>query len=278
MTAKLLPLLPRHHTYVEPFGGGASLLFAKTPAPVEVYNDIDKGLVNFFRCLRDRDGFREIRRLARLTPYSRAEWNAARETWRDETDPIRRAFLWFVVARMSFSGSFGASWASAVTASGRGMAGTVSKWLTTLGELGRVHRRLMRVQIECADWRVILDRYDTPETLMYCDPPYVHGTRSAGGYAHEMTDADHAELVQRLIGLKGTAVLSGYANEAYARLEAAGWGRIDWRTACHAAARTRATGILGTGASRRMQSRIESVWLSPKGGAGGPLFEEATDG
>ncbi len=51
MVAKILPLFPPHRIYVEPFGGGASLLMAKAPAPVEVYNDLDSGLVNLFRVL-----------------------------------------------------------------------------------------------------------------------------------------------------------------------------------------------------------------------------------
>jgi len=53
MVKKLLPLIPQHKIYVEVFGGGASLLFAKEPSPVEVYNDLNSDLVNFFRVLRD---------------------------------------------------------------------------------------------------------------------------------------------------------------------------------------------------------------------------------
>jgi len=60
MVKKLLPLIPKHHTYVEVFGGAANLLLAKDPSPVEVYNDIDSGLVNFFRVLRDKNKFQKF--------------------------------------------------------------------------------------------------------------------------------------------------------------------------------------------------------------------------
>lgn len=71
---KIIKLFPPHSIYVEPFGGAAHVLFAKEPSPVEVYNDIDSGLVNFFRVLRDPKSFGELALLCSLTPYSREEY------------------------------------------------------------------------------------------------------------------------------------------------------------------------------------------------------------
>lgn len=264
MVAKLLPLIPPHHTYVEPFGGGASLLFAKELSPVEVYNDLDSGLVNFFRVLRDPVKFERFYHLVSLTPYSREEWEFCRDTWESCKDDVERAYRWYVVARMSFSGRFGSSWSSVVTESCRGMANTTSKWLSAIDMLPSIHARMMRVQIEHADFRRILERYDTPETFFYLDPPYVPETRKSGEYKHEMRLEDHRELVDRLLRLEGIAMLSGYVHEVYKPLEEAGWRRIDFETACYAAGRTRQTGILGKGAAMRKQKRVESVWLCPK--------------
>lgn len=263
MTAKLLPLIPPHHTYVEPFGGGASLLFAKKPSPVEVYNDLDSGLVNFFRVLRDPEGFERFHLLVSLTPYSREEFNSCRETWEGCTDDVERAYRWYVVARMSFSGMFGASWGFAVTATTRGMSMPCSNWLSVIERLPQIHQRIMRVQIEHDDFRQIIRTYDTPGTLFYCDPPYVPDTRKSGSYKHEMTVEDHNDLVELLLGVKGMAILSGYRHPVYEPLERAGWRRHDYETSCSATARTRATGILGKGSLEKMQPRVESVWVSP---------------
>jgi DNA adenine methylase len=115
MVAKLLPLIPEHRIYVEPFGGGASMLVSKEPSAVEVYNDINSGLVNFFRVLRDSRQYGRLRRLAALTPYAREEFDFCRETWADAEETVERAYKWFVVARMSFSGIFGNSWGSPST-------------------------------------------------------------------------------------------------------------------------------------------------------------------
>lgn len=117
MVAKLLPLMPPCRRYVEVFGGGASLLFARAPAEVEVYNDLDEGLADFFRVLADPKLFKKFHRRVGLLPSSRAIYNEYRRTWREQSDRVERAARWFVVARQSFGGSFGASFGTCITAS-----------------------------------------------------------------------------------------------------------------------------------------------------------------
>lgn len=263
MANTLLDLLPDHEIYVEVFGGGASLMFAKVPKPVEVYNDLDSGLVNFFRVLRDPESFQKLYAKASLTPYSREEWNFYKEWWDEPEDAVEKAYRWYVVARMSFSGRFGTSWQHVVTYSQKGMSCAVMKWLASIEALPQIHQRLMRVQIEHQDFRTILDRYDTSNTLFYLDPPYMKETRRAGEYDHEITASDHEDLVRILLEIKGKACLSGYAHPVYLPLENAGWRRLDMETSCFAAGRTRATGIQGVGACTANQRRTESVWLSP---------------
>ncbi len=271
MTTKLLDLLPEHTRYVEVFGGGASLLFAKPPCAVETYNDLDGGLVNFFRVVRDPDLFPEFQRRAQLTPYARQEYNDARAWWKDpanaNAEPLERAWNFYLVARMSFSGHFGASWSSVVALSRRGMAGTASNWLSVVANLPAIHKRLLRVQIENSDWRTILHRYNGPGYLAYCDPPYVHETRSAGGYAHDaMTVEDHAEMVEALLAYDGSVMLSGYDHPVYQPLtEHPDWAKYTFETACSAAAKTRATGLQGQGAALAKQPRTEIVWIKDQG-------------
>lgn len=262
LVAKLLPLIPPHHTYVEPFGGGASLLFAKEPSPVEVYNDLDSGLVNLFRVLRDPDKFERFRLLASLTPYAREEYNHLRKTWSAIDDDVERAWAFFVIARQSFSGEFGASWKSGITASTRGMARNVSAYLSSIACLPEVHSRLMRVQVEHMDFRHVIKRYDTPETFFYLDPPYVPSTRRSGGYRYEMDESDHRDLADMLLGIQGKALLSGYRHAVHEVLEQSGWTRIDFFVTCHAAGKTRQAGILGQGSAKEKQPRVESVWLN----------------
>lgn len=258
---KLLGLMPSHLHYVEVFGGGASLLFAKEPAGgIEVFNDIDGNLVNLFRVLRDPGKFERFHQMVSLTPYARSEYYECRDL--ECEDDVERARRFFVVARMSFSGQFGTGWSYAVSNVNRGMAGTTSKYLSIIEELPEIHARLMRVQIENLDFREIIPKYGAAGTLLYCDPPYPKAVKSKlKKYEHEMADKDHEDMVALLLEYPQAAMLSGYANPLYDVLEDRGWVRFDFETACHAVGKTRLTGNLGKDS---MQTRIESVWLNPQ--------------
>lgn len=262
MIGKLLPLIPHHDSYVEVFGGAASLLFAKAPMPLEIYNDIDSGLIDFFSVLKSDELLQEFQRLAHFTPYSRELFEQYRQTWATQDDLVTRAYQWFVVCRMSFSGNFGSSWSYSRSVQGRVLVQTVSRWLGAINGLSEVYGRLMTVQIEHADWSDIIKRYDKPDAFLYFDPPYIHSTRSAGKYAHEMSDEDHRDLVESLLNLRGKAMVSGYNHEIYQPLVDNGWIRHEWKTSAMAAGRTRATGIIGDGTATKKQPRIECVWVN----------------
>jgi DNA adenine methylase len=265
MVAKLLPLIPPHHIYCEVFGGGASLLCAKEPSTVEVYNDIDSRLVNLFRVLRDREAFEELRRLVALTLHSREEFKAAKDLPM-EGNEVEQAWRFFMLSRQSFSAKL-TSWGYGVGSNARGMAKLTSQWIGAIEMLPELHERWMRVQVENDGWQKVLERFDTPETFFYLDPPYVLRTRRGGKvYDHELSDADHKELVDVCLSLQGKVLLSGYGSDLYKPLAEAGWQSMEWRTACHAAGRTRLTGLKGAGAMTARQVRTEVVWMNYKVG------------
>lgn len=261
MIPKLLPLLPSHKHYIELFGGGASLLFAKTPCRgIEVYNDIDSGLYNFFSVLADPKRFPEFKRYVEALLCSRELYSVCRDTWDDQEDSVERAVRWYVLATQSFSGCFGAGWGSAVEVTANNCAATCSSWQVLLSRLPAAHARLRNVHIKNLDWRVILGDYNDSDYLVYCDPPYIHETRMDKRYKHEMSNDDHRELVQTLLAYEGSVVLSGYPHELYAPLKDAGWDQKRFETVCSAVATTRSTKIQGKGALLKDHSRIELVW------------------
>ncbi len=272
MMPKLLPLIPSHRVYVEPFFGGGSLFFSKKPSLVEIINDLDHNLVNFFRVLRDEEQFPRFWRKAFFTPYCREEFSWCRDNL-EVDDPVERAWRFFLVARQAFGRNFrgkGTSWGFDVNS-----PRTYHAFARCVDALPEVHARLRRVQVEQKDFRELIPCYDFPETFFYLDPPYVPETRTHGKYQCEMTAEDHAALVDLLLNLKGMAILSGYPGETYAPLERAGWQRKEWKTACPAAGRTRGTGIQGAGAALRLQPRTECVWISPTAQKQGNLFERS---
>jgi DNA adenine methylase len=209
----LLPLLPTHYDhFCEPFGGSAAVLVNRPPAPVETYNDLDGEVVNFFECLRDHGN--ELIRLISLTPFSREELVRACGPVAGLSE-LERARRFFVRARQTRTGlaqtSSEGRWAHCVLTSRAGMAGAVSRWLGSVEGLPEIVQRFQRVQIENAPAIEVIRRYDSPRTLFYCDPPYLHEARGdAKAYSHEMSDTDHEELASVLHSVRGAVALSSY--------------------------------------------------------------------
>ena len=216
----LLPLLPECHHYCEPFAGSAAILLNRQPSPVETYNDLDGEVCNFFSVLRDFP--QELTRLIGLTPFSREEFSTACILDQGLT-PLERARRFFVRARQVRTGlaqtaSLG-RWANCKNTSRAGMSGVVSRWLGSIKALPEIAERLLRVQIENRPAIDVIDLYDAPETLFYCDPPYVHQTRGdSSAYQFEMTDQQHEELADKLNSVKGKVAFSNYDCELLNRL------------------------------------------------------------
>lgn len=265
MRRHIVRLLPPHRHYVEPFGGGASVLLHKLPCGgVETYNDLDDGLTSLFRVLVDDALIERFRDVVSRLPLARGMFREYRTTWKVPDDPVAKAVRWYFVARQSFGGIWGNSWGTSVSHSTGGMSSQCARWLNSIEGLPQVHHRMRRVQIEQADFRVILRRYQGPGYLAYCDPPYVMSTRRGGTYRCELTDQDHRDLVELLLAYEGAVVLSGYRSDLYLPLEDAGWQRVDIPVTCSAVGRTRATGLIGTGALGERHRRVESVWCNPE--------------
>ena len=225
----ILPLLPTSYThYCEPFGGSGATLINRPPAAAETYNDLDGEVVNFFECLRDEPD--ELIRLISLTPFSREELIKSL-TRSQSTPPLERARRFFVRARQTRTGlaqtSSEGRWAHCVLTSRAGMAGAVSRWLGSVEGLPEIVQRLQRVQIENAPAIEVIQRYDTTETLFYCDPPYPHESRGdSKAYGYELSDSQHEELAETLNAVRGGVAISGYRCALMDRLYK-GWHRVD---------------------------------------------------
>ena len=211
----LLPLLPSCHHYCEPFAGSGAVLLNRASSPVETYNDIDGEVANFFRVLRD-DKEKLVEAIG-LTPFSREEFAIACAIDPD-VRPIERARRFFVRARQVRTGlaqtaSLG-RWANCKNTSRSGMSGVISRWLGSIEDLPDIAERLLRVQIENRPAIDVIRLYDSPETLFYCDPPYVHLTRGdKRSYGYEMTDDEHRELAKVLNNAQGLVAISNYECE-----------------------------------------------------------------
>ncbi len=208
----LLPLLPPCHHYCEPFAGSGAVLLNRHPSAVETYNDLDGEVCNFFRVLRaHRD---DLVRAIALTPFSREEFALACQL-DPLLPPLERARRFYVRARQVRTGLAQTAtigrWANCKNTSRGGMSGVISRWLGGVEMLPEIANRLLRVQIENRPAADVIRLYDSPKTLFYCDPPYIHATRGdSHAYGYEMTDEQHSELASLLNSVQGMVAVSNY--------------------------------------------------------------------
>lgn len=152
-----------------------------------------------------------------MTPFSREEFVEAIRTNGDGVglSSVEQARRFFIRARQVRTGlaqtaSVG-RWANCLQTSRAGMAGAVSRWLGSVEGLEWIASRLLRVQIEHDLAINVIQRYDSPETLFYCDPPYPHDSRGdSKAYQYEMTDLEHIQLHEALSSVQGKVAISGY--------------------------------------------------------------------
>jgi DNA adenine methylase len=243
--------MPPHRIYVEPFGGAASVLLRKPCSKIEVYNDADDEIVGIFRVLQDPIQCRALVRLLKRTPYSRREFELA---FQATDDPLIRAQRAIVRAYLSFhhTALFNprkTTFACSRHRSNKGGGSKMSEWGNYPRHLVAVCRRSRNVLIEHGDALDVIRLQDTADALFFVDPPYVHETRDKSArYRHELTDAQHVELLTVLKSVRGRVMIAGYASDLYDDL-LSGWTR---RTRAHYAAS-------GSGT----QPRTEVLWISP---------------
>jgi len=307
----------RYTNYVEVFGGGAHVILNKKRDKLEVYNDINKGLVSLFSVLRDAKRSKELLEQLQLTLYGRDEFNYAKLNWdkgitaiddeiiklqneyndkfiddgkfmieitqisdkknklKEDLDSgktvaedyhkaiekldkkelelkekleksksgevrqdydvklneltgekdrvqIETARMFYILCQQSFSAGL-ESWKSDKSVKSGTLSPAMKRWLNGIEDgLPRVIERFRSITIENMSYEYVIEKYDSPDTLFYIDPPYIHDTRGESAreaYMYEFADGMHVKLVDQLQKIQGKYILSGYNHEIYNPLD-----------------------------------------------------------
>lgn len=230
--ASILP--PKHKFYVEPFGGMGGVLFHKSPSLVEVYNDADSRLVNLFRVLQVKKTSKELQDLLKVTLFSREEYIRAHTLLKDpdlKDEPVLMAWATIVALGQGVQPSM----------RNNGFRYGGNKYETSVARLWKNRNlNLPAVTDRISDWIIenqsaekLMLRYNVPDAVIYCDPPYIHSTRNKNSqvhtvrdYAFEMTDVEHELFLLVAKHMKAKVLISGYDNELYNTL-LDGWHRVE---------------------------------------------------
>lgn len=258
LASKIVAMMPKHTRYLEAYAGGLSVLFAKDGEGIsEFANDTNGDLMNFWSILGNVDAYYRFSRVVQCIPLSEDAFHTPdlNEYFKDKCGvdyAVARAITYFVRMRQSRQG-IGKSYCTPTSRTRRGMNENVSAWLTSVDGLPEVHERLRRVEVWNRPAVEAIQKLDGEDTLVYCDPPYMHETRSTKSeYGdNEMSDADHAELLDCLSSIKGKFILSGYRSSMYDEASKKhGWLLAEFDVANSASG------------AKRKERKTECVWMN----------------
>lgn len=205
----ILPLIPEHTTYTETFVGGGAIFWAKPKSEVEIINDYNRELVNFYECVQNE--FVELEKMIRISLHSRSLHSDATVIYNNPHmfSRLKRAWAVWVLAAQSFSsmldGSFGYD----------KLRGTTSQKITGKRDTFTIDLsiRMQNVQVECTDALRVISSRDHSEAFHYCDPPYFNS--DCGHYDGYSRD-DFENLLKTLSRIEGKFLLSSYPSDVLA--------------------------------------------------------------
>jgi DNA adenine methylase len=204
----IVRLIPPHKIYAEPFIGGAAVYFAKPPSEVEIINDTNSEIVNFYEVMKN--DFSALQKEIDATLHSRKAHRHARVIYEnpDLFDHVKRAWALWTLANMSFSAILDGGYGYDLTnTTGKCIANKIESFTAMLAD------RLRKTQIECCDALKIIETRDTPETFYYLDPPYPDTDQ---GHYNGYSSADFAELLELLTKIQGKFLLSSFRHDVLA--------------------------------------------------------------
>ena len=206
MLKDILPLIPKHNLYCEPFLGGGAVFWAKEPSPVEIINDTNGAVVNFYRVVQSK--FDELYNEVQLTLHARTLYNDARVVYNNPHlfSDVKRAWALWVATSQSFASKIGSGWAYA-----RKKNSCEKKVTNAKKRFQEAYKeRLNYVQIECNNALNVIKSRDSEDSFFYIDPPYVGSNQ---GHYSGYTQEDFNNLITLLSSIKGKFLLSSYPNK-----------------------------------------------------------------
>lgn len=237
--------MPPHEGYCEPFFGSGAVFFNKPKSRIETINDIDGNVVRFFEVCRQWPD--ELAEALQLTPYARREYENSLAFDVGDVEFARRFAIRCCMAYGPKYATEKNGWRNSTAAKIRGGPDNPKLWRRLPALVGQAAERLRDAQIECRPALDVIRTYDGPDMLFYCDPPYMAETLPGHDrqYLQDMSEEDHARLLDVLNEASGMVLLSGYDSDLYRdKLR-------DWR--CEKEQTT----------AGRVARRMECLWINP---------------
>ncbi len=203
LSKRIVSLIPKHILYCEPFFGGGAVFYTKEKSEIEVINDLNGDLINFYRVLKE--DFRKLEKEIRLTLHSREYHQAAKVVigYPFLFDKVKRAWAIWVLANEGYASRLDSQWGY-----DRKRNTSARRLKYKRSEFTELYaKRLEETEIECNNALEVIRTRDSKESFFYCDPPYFN---AGMGHYRGYSEQDFEELLKQLSGIKGKFLLSSY--------------------------------------------------------------------
>lgn len=193
-------------TYLEPFGGGLNVLFTKKKSVKEIINDKNKEILNIYKAVRDEPT--ELIRRANLYKHTPETFEKIEKKTQFD-DYLDQAVHDLLLIKMSRNGQKKLYLKST----------NQKAWKEGISSLSMNADRMKEVFIFNKPALDVICAFDTKETLIYCDPPYLYESKKSKlMYNSDIDPEDHIQLHRVLSDFSGKVVLSGCLSPLYNRL------------------------------------------------------------
>lgn len=213
----LLDKFPKgNYHFVDAMCGAANVAL-NVNYPLITINDLNDNVINLFKVMRDDPD--ELLRRIYFTPFARAEINSLITDFNDITCPIERARRFYVRSQLGYGANgsqnnhkgFGSEYKIQPSNFYR-----VDNWNLKFRKFADIVQKLREIQIENRDVFDLIDRVNSPDVILYIDPPYLFSTRSSRKrYTHEWDEAMHIRLAEKVSNARCFVANSGYDSDLY---------------------------------------------------------------
>lgn len=202
----IVSLIPKHKIYCEPFFGGGAVFFAKEPSKIEVINDSNGELINFYRVIKTN--YKKLEKEIKCTLHSREHHQVARIVlgYPQLFNEVKRAWAIWTLASQSFASLLNGTW-NYDTEKDRSTKVVNSKRSSFTIDYAK---RLEQVQIENNDALRIINVWDNKDAFFYLDPPYINTNQ---GHYKGYKEDEYEKLLIMLSKIKGKFILSSFPND-----------------------------------------------------------------
>lgn len=222
LVSTIIPIIPAHRVYCEPYFGGGAVFFAKKKSYLEVINDIDDRIITFYEVCQDEALFEKLQKKIKNTLDAERVFLKAHKIWCQggkNTNKIDVAWAVWLLCNMGFSGSpeGGWKWDNGTSGSHAGIVMDNYRNRFTY----KVHERMKHVQISCRDALKVIRQRDTENTFFFLDPPYPGSNQKHySGFNFD----DLKQLLEILTTVKGKFLLCNFSSPMLDNyIERMGW-------------------------------------------------------